>query len=82
MIYPVTMYSGKCDNCGYKIELGGGEYFAYGEDDTVREEMASSDWHIDEGKKGEPEKHYCPDCWSWGDDDELLIKESRKNLHK
>jgi hypothetical protein len=75
------MYSGKCDNCGHEIELGGGEYSAYGDADTVQEEMFGSDWHIEEGKKGEPAKHYCPDCFSWDDDDKLVLNQSRKKEH-
>lgn len=72
MIYPVTMYSGKCDNCGHEIELGGGEYSAYNEAETVREEMANSEWHI------EADKQYCPDCWHLDDDDNVIINASRK----
>jgi hypothetical protein len=78
MIYEVKMYSGKCDNCGCAIELGGGEYSAYAHIDSVQEEMGNSEWHIEETGKGKPNKHYCPDCFTIGDDDNIVINESRK----
>lgn len=50
MIYPVTMYAGRCDNCGREVELGGGDYSAYGEKSSVEFDMDCSGWHIEKGK--------------------------------
>ena len=72
MIYPVTMYSGKCDNCGTEIKLGGGEYMAYGEKWQVEEDMKNTDWLIQDGK------HYCDDCWSYDDEDNIVLKPVNK----
>lgn len=72
MIYPVTMYAGKCDTCGAKIKLGGGDYTAYGEEWHIEEDMKNSDWLIKEGK------HYCDDCWSYDDEDNIVIKPKNK----
>lgn len=68
MIYPVTMYAGKCDNCGSEIKLGGGEYSAYGQASQVEEEMANSEWRVDGGK------HYCDDCWTYDDYDNIILR--------
>lgn len=57
MIYPVTMYAGKCDGCQKPIELGGGEYSAYEDHQDVLFEMNESGWaKIDN-------KHFCPCCF-------------------
>lgn len=72
MIYPVTMYAGKCDNCGKEMKLGGGEYSAYGDPESVEFEMEESAYHIDS------DKHYCPDCWSYDDEDNIVLKTLNK----
>jgi hypothetical protein len=35
----------------------------------VKDSARESDWHITED-----DKHYCDDCYSWGDEDELILK--------
>jgi hypothetical protein len=79
MIYPVTMYAGKCDNCGHDIILAGGEFSAYGEREGVEEEMRDSDWLIGDGKDVQEGYHICPDCYFYNDDDHLMIKTQTTN---
>lgn len=67
MIYPVTMYAAKCDNCGEEVRLMG-EYAALAEKDCVRDELMESGYHED------GDKHYCPDCWSYDDEDNIVLK--------
>jgi hypothetical protein len=82
MIYPVTMYSGRCDCCGCEIRLGGGEFTAYTDKGYVEEEMANSDWKIGDGKEVHSGEHYCFDCWYYDDNDFFCINESRRDIHK
>jgi hypothetical protein len=66
MIYPITMYAGKCDGCGKQWDNGDG-VIAYQEESTVKESMQDSFWHI------EGDKHYCGNCWSYDDDDNIVL---------
>jgi hypothetical protein len=85
MIYPVTMYAGKCDCCGCEIRLGGGDYTALSDKMQVEEEMANSDWKIGDGKEVHSGEHYCSDCYYYDDEDNFWINESRRktgNINK
>lgn len=66
------MYAAKCDNCSEEVKLGGGEYSAYAEQDGVIDEMIASDYHF------AGDKHYCPDCWSLDDEDNIVLKPVNK----
>lgn len=74
MIYPVTMYSAECDNCKEAAFLGNGEFSAYHEEDQVREDLMNSEWFNGDTLKGHEGKHYCPGCWSYDDNDNLVLK--------
>jgi len=77
MIYPVTMYAGKCDNCGCDIKLGGGDFAAYGEPEHVLFEMEESDWMIVISESDQ--KHYCLDCFYWDDEDNFCLNKIDKD---
>jgi len=67
MIKSIEMFTIVCDNCKKDL-CSGHEYSAWGHAGYV-EEMADEDnWHK------EDDKHYCPDCYSWDDDDNLVLK--------
>ena len=71
MIYEVTMFAAKCDNC--KKELyEGSEYSCMGDEIAVSMDMGNSEWH-----KTDDDKHYCCDCWSYDENDEVLINKDR-----
>jgi len=68
MIEKVEMYTVVCDNCGEDAGADSDDGSCWS-DKAVAEEIAlESEW-IKEG-----EKHYCPDCWSRDDDDNLVLK--------
>lgn len=67
MIHTVKMYTVVCDNCG--DDIGANSEYSCWNDETYAEENAmDSDW-IREGKK-----HYCPDCYTYDDDDTLILR--------
>ena len=68
MIYPITMHAAKCDGCGDKWD-NGDCVCAYEDKEHVRCSVSESGWHIkDDGKT------YCPDCWSYDDEDNIIFK--------
>jgi len=71
MIKEVKMFTVICDNCGKDV-CEGTEYSAWDEADFVTQIAGESDWHI------EGDTHYCPDCFSFDDEDNLVIKELAK----
>ncbi len=72
MIQEITMYTVLCDACG-KDSNEGSDYACYDSKENA-EDIAKDDnsWHI------ENDKHYCPDCFHFDDDDNLIIKPNFK----
>ena len=66
MIYGITVYAAKCDNCGKEL-LEDEEYCGYNSKDFLIDLMGDSNWH------SEDDKHYCPDCYSFDDNDNLIL---------
>jgi len=75
MIKEVTMYTVICDNCGK--DLCEGQEFSCWNDDLTAHELA-----MEENWIKEESKHYCPDCYDYDDNDNLVINESRKKEGK
>ena len=71
MIKEITMFTVICDNCGADSN-DGNEYSCYGDSGYAHECAMDSNW-ISEG-----DKDYCPDCFTYDDDDNLVINEDRK----
>jgi hypothetical protein len=69
MIKEVTMYTVICDNCGE--DCNASAEFSSWSDGFWAEEMALEiDWI-----KGEKfDTHYCPDCYYYDEEDNLVIK--------
>lgn len=61
----------ECDNCGDHYEDGHG-FAIFVDEGSVNPE--DDDWHEIDGK------HYCPDCHTIDDDDNLIIKTERKKV--
>lgn len=72
MIIEKTFYAVVCDNCKQTFN---GEYMYFGSEGDAVETSKEADWKT----IVEPpfNKHYCPDCWSWDDNDELIINKER-----
>lgn len=71
MIYQVTMYGAKCDGCGEEIRFMG-EYSAISERECVEDMLRESDYQFDGNK------HYCPDCWAYDDNDNIVFKHQKE----
>lgn len=67
MIKEVKMYTVICDNCGKDCNADS-EYSCWSDDTFARDCAMEDDW-ITEG-----DKHYCPQCYSYNDNDELELK--------
>ena len=70
MIKDKVFYGVQCDGCG-KVLLGEYDIPLYYESPEYIEETA-----IDSGWKKLRGKHYCPDCYQYGDNDELILADS------
>lgn len=70
MIKKVEMFTVVCDNCGTDVNKG--QEYSCWNDETYAEEIAmESDWHRDN------DKHYCTHCFSFDENDNIIIDESR-----
>lgn len=67
MIKEVQMFTVICDNCGIDVNEGA-EYSCWSDKTYAEDSAMESDW-IKEG-----DKHYCFDCFSYDDDDNLILK--------
>ena len=66
MIAKVEMYTVQCDNC--KTTSGeNSDYSCWGDKQVALEDAIESDWIEHEGK------HYCPDCYTIDENDEVMI---------
>ncbi|MEK9157712.1 MAG: hypothetical protein AAB638_00835 [Patescibacteria group bacterium] len=69
MIKKVEMYTVVCDNCGKDV-CEGEEYSAWNDSDYAREIATESGWH-----ETDDDKHYCPDCFTFDDNDNLILRQ-------
>lgn len=75
MIYPVTMYAAKCDNCGKEWFDESNCFVAFTDESSMRSVLGDDDhWHT------EGDKHYCRDCYSFDDEDNLIIKPKQTTI--
>ena len=67
MIKKVEMYTVVCDGCGRDVG-NDQEYSCWNDESSAEENAMNSGWveHNDE--------HYCPDCYEYDDNDELILK--------
>jgi len=79
MLKNVTMYTVICDNCGVDVNEDA-EYSAWNDKGYAEETAMNADW-IREVSSMEEDKHYCPDCAYYNDEDVLIIKEERKGIN-
>ena len=67
MIKEVKMFTVICDNCGEDV-CDGEDYSCWGEIGHVKDIAKESDWEEMDGKD------YCPDCYEYDEEDNLIIK--------
>lgn len=65
MIQEVTMYIAVCDACGKACD---DEYAGWTDAFTAKEEAEYADW------KEIDRKLYCPECYEWNDEGELVVR--------
>lgn len=66
MLKEVKMYTVVCDNCGKDVNKDA-EYSAWNDKRYAEDIAMEADWIK------ENDNHYCPDCFTYDDDDNLLI---------
>jgi len=67
MLKEIPMYTVICDGCG-KDSNEDAEYSAWGCKTYASDVAMEADFISQE------DEHYCPDCYSYDDDDNLVIK--------
>ena len=67
MIKEVKMYTVICDCCG-KDACAGTDYASWNESSYVEEIAVEDGWLCDD------EHHYCPECYEFDDEDNLVVK--------
>lgn len=68
MIVNRPFYNVKCDHCRCLLD----EESWYPDETTAEIPLSDTGWRKLGGK------HYCEDCWSWDDDDNIVTKDGRK----
>ena len=67
MIVEDTFYNVRCDICG---EDANPQW--WNEKSSAKADAEEANYKFLGGK------HYCPDCWEWDDDDNIVTKDGRK----
>jgi len=70
-IEKLEMYTVVCDNCGVSADEDT-MYSCWSDESAARDVAMEADFIKENGKD------YCPKCYSYNDEDELVIDESRK----
>jgi len=72
MIQKLDMYSVYCDNCNTLCN----DEMVFHCKSTAIEDAQECYWQVVD------DKHYCPDCYSWDSDDNLVIDISRTKTER
>lgn len=65
----VTMYTVECDNCGKQFEDEYNGYSCWCDFNDAWESASEVNWVQEDN-----DVHYCPDCYSFDDNDEIVLK--------
>lgn len=68
MIYPVEMFSCKCDNCGKQWLDTMNSWVAMTDEVSLKSYVSEDSSWLTKG-----DKHYCSNCFGFDDDDNLVI---------
>jgi hypothetical protein len=71
MIQEVKMYTVLCDNCKKSAD-DDTDYSCWNDTNAAREVAMNDNWI------NEDDKDYCPDCYSYDDEDNLIIGNPKK----
>lgn len=67
-----------CDNCGQAFGNYDYDYLVMPDKISMENELGDSDEWFTE--RGNPNKHYCPECFTIDEEDNLIINKERANL--
>ena len=67
MVKEFATYTIICDNCGKDV-CDGDDYSGYGDLGSIEDIAMDCGWTEQDGK------HYCDDCWSYDDNDNIVLK--------
>tara|TARA_R110002126_G_scaffold277398_1_gene423248 strand:+ start:149 stop:397 length:249 start_codon:yes stop_codon:yes gene_type:complete len=75
----ITMYTIECDLCKTQFVDEHEGFVAWADYDGARDNALDSEWteNVEQGKK---DKHYCPECYSINDNDEVVNKKTGEFL--
>lgn len=82
MIHKVTMYSATCDNCNKKWSDEHYGWTALSDELSMENILNEEGWHMgdEENNEGVNFECYCPDCWSYDDNDNFVLSKKQKQL--
>lgn len=69
MIHEEKCYCVTCDNCGKTYEDVNTGFTLWVDNSEANENVQDNDWYKD------GDKHYCPNCHTVDEDDNLIIKD-------
>ena len=75
MIQKVEMFTVKCDNCG-KLSGDDSDFSCWNDESTALDKAHSAGWITNKGL------HYCSKCWSYDDDDNIVLVNSPYSCSK
>lgn len=83
MIQEVTMYGATCDHCQKDWYDDHNGWCAMSDESSMKNTLSDEGWHsgdesMSEGIDGE---YYCPECWSYDDDDNFVLETARKDKY-
>lgn len=77
MIIKVEMFGCQCDSCGEQWFDENNGFVAFSDEYGIKENVGDDDqWYIDD------DKHYCKKCWSFDDEDNLIIRKIETETNK
>jgi hypothetical protein len=74
MIKPIDTWTIICDNCGKDL-CEGDEFSGWNDQEFLLDGAIEAGWNIDGGD-------YCDECFTYDDNDNLVINEARKKTLK
>ena len=71
----IKMYTVKCDLCNTHFTDEHTGFVGWTDYEGARENAMDSEW-IENWQQGEEQKHYCPDCYTVNNEDEVVDKKT------
>ena len=69
------MFGCKCDNCGEQWFDDHNGFAAFTDEISMKNNISDDEtWYVDREHNGD-NKHYCPKCFIFDDQDNLIIKQ-------